>query len=449
MAIVDQTDATGTTTNVEIVVNSMLDPNDPLYLHPSDNPRAMLVSVAFSGIGYRSWRCADLRGLSVKNKTCFISGEYITGYYTQLKKLWEELSILSAKTQCSCQCTYGAKESMHKAEQDRRLIQFLMGLNEIYTTVRGSILMMNPLPSMAQAFFLLIQDEKQREMKPPNQMVAESVFLHANASENANNFRNNNFRANYTPNANFPNTNRSRPFCDYRKRPRHTKDKCFKLHGYSQTPRNYQNLKYNKNKRVGANAHSNLHDELSAKTEEFGPKDESQNLNLSKEQYGQLLNILQHFNTSSGGESSQNTNHRAGSVNLVAGTMNFAGMITCTSSIDFDKLSCRCFRTWIDTWILDSGASNHMTFNKTSLVDIRILPYPLLVTLPNGYRVKVTDIGSVYLAPQITLHKVMFVPSFKFDLISISSLTAQLKSLIAFTDTCCVLPFNEEASGDW
>lgn len=73
----------------------------------------------------------------------------ITSYYTQLKKFWEELSTLSAKTQCNCQCICGAKEGMHKAEQDRRLIQFLMGLNEVYTAVRGNILMMNPFPSMA------------------------------------------------------------------------------------------------------------------------------------------------------------------------------------------------------------------------------------------------------------------------------------------------------------
>ncbi|XP_009758109.1 uncharacterized protein [Nicotiana sylvestris] len=214
---------------------------------------------------------------------------------------------------------------MHKAEQDRRLIQFLMGLNEVYTVVRGSILMMNPIPSMAQAFSLLIQDEKQYEMRPSNHMVAESISLHANATGNANNSRNNNFRTNYPPNSNFPNTNRSKPFCDYCKRPEHTKDKYFKLHGYPQTSNNNQNFKYDKNKRVMANAHSNLSDKISGKTEEFGPKDENQNLNLSKEQYSQLINILQHFNTRSRGEGSHNTNHGAGSVNLAAGNMNFAG----------------------------------------------------------------------------------------------------------------------------
>ncbi|XP_075074557.1 uncharacterized protein LOC142162140 [Nicotiana tabacum] len=408
MVVVDQTNVNNNNTanveNVEPTVNSVLDPSDPLYLHLSDNPGAMLVSVTFSGIGYRSWRRAVLCGLSVKNKTGFISGECkrpdpqspkfrqwercddmvtswilnllskeivdsgvldITSYYTQLKKFWEELSTLSAKTQCNCQCICGAKEGMHKAEQDRRLIQFLMGLNEVYTA-----------------------DEKQREMRPSNHMVVESMSLHVNAARNANNSRNNNFRTNYTPNSNFPNTNRSRPFCDYCKRVGHTKYKCFKLHGYPQTSNNNQNPRYNRNKRVVADAHSNLSDEISARTEEFGPKDENQNLNLSKEQYSQLINILQHFNTSSGGECSQNTSHGAGTVNLAAGNMNFEDIITCTSYIDFGKLSCKCFRTWTNTWILDSGASNHLTFNKTTLVDIRILPYPLLVTLPNGYRVK-------------------------------------------------------------
>ncbi|XP_049393321.1 uncharacterized protein LOC125857737 [Solanum stenotomum] len=73
----------------------------------------------------------------------------VTGYYTQLKRLWEELSTLDTSCQCTCLCICGGKVKMHKAEQDRRLIQFLMGLNEAFTIVRGSILMMNPLPTMA------------------------------------------------------------------------------------------------------------------------------------------------------------------------------------------------------------------------------------------------------------------------------------------------------------
>lgn len=118
----------------------------------------------------------------------------ITGYYTKLKKLWEELSTLNAKTQCTCDYTCGAKSNVHKAEQDRRLIQFLMGLNGVYTVIRDSILMMNPLPSMAQAFSLLVQDEQQREIKPFNQLSLESTALHVGTS------RAPSYKTNYSPN---------------------------------------------------------------------------------------------------------------------------------------------------------------------------------------------------------------------------------------------------------
>ncbi|XP_070057912.1 uncharacterized protein [Nicotiana tomentosiformis] len=87
-----------------------------------------------------------------------------------MKRLWEELNTLNAHAQCNCQCTCGAKANMHKAEQDRRLIQFLIGLNEVYTVVKGNILMMNPLPSIAHAFSILIQEEKQREVRPSNRL---------------------------------------------------------------------------------------------------------------------------------------------------------------------------------------------------------------------------------------------------------------------------------------
>ena len=49
------------------------------------------------------------------------------------------------------------------AQQDQqRLMQFLMGLNESYSAIRGQILLMNPLPSVCQAYSFVCQEEKQR-----------------------------------------------------------------------------------------------------------------------------------------------------------------------------------------------------------------------------------------------------------------------------------------------
>ncbi|KAH0730564.1 hypothetical protein KY289_001752 [Solanum tuberosum] len=88
-----------------------------------------------------------------------------------MKRLWEELGTLDNNNQCNCVCICGAKTAMHKAEQDRRLIQFLMGLNE---------------------------DEKQREVKPRNYLTTDSTALSA--------YGNN--------------------------QPGHIKDKCYRLHGF-------------------------------------------------------------------------------------------------------------------------------------------------------------------------------------------------------------------------
>ena len=176
----------------------------------------------------------------------------VTGYYTKMKKLWEEMSTIDVNSQCSCVCTCGGKVKMHKAEQDRRLIHFLMGLNEVYTAVRGNILMMSNLPTMAQAFAILSQEEKQRKMKPINHMVLESTSLNAsvssqnNATNNATNsssYRGNTNRGNGNYNSTAYNNNnafrgssntgnRSNMFCEYCKRSGHVKDRCYKLHGY-------------------------------------------------------------------------------------------------------------------------------------------------------------------------------------------------------------------------
>ena len=43
-------------------------------------------------------------------------------------------------------------------------MQFLMGLNEFYSAVRGQILLMNPLPDVTKAYSSIVQEEKQRSL---------------------------------------------------------------------------------------------------------------------------------------------------------------------------------------------------------------------------------------------------------------------------------------------
>ncbi|KAL5864049.1 hypothetical protein ACOSQ3_001563 [Xanthoceras sorbifolium] len=73
----------------------------------------------------------------------------ISTYYTKLKSLWDELASYNDAT--------------HGAQQDQqKLMQFLMGLNDSYSIIRGQILLMNPLPSVRQVCSSISQEEKQR-----------------------------------------------------------------------------------------------------------------------------------------------------------------------------------------------------------------------------------------------------------------------------------------------
>ena len=289
----------------------------------------------------------------------------ITVYYTRMKKLWEELNTLNVKNHCSCVCVCGAKDSIFKAEQDRRLIHFLMGLNEVYTVIRRNILMMNPLPSMGQAFSLLIQEEKQREFKPIGRMSTDSVSLNVKAVDNKGhggrpfrtNFQGNSYGnygdTNSSSGGNHyqsNNTNRNVIVCDYCKRAGHIKDKCYKLHGYPQNNNNQNNRSGNynggqnfrqqgssyKGRRVVANVHGSVGDVVSANGEEQSQSqgDVLKSVKFTKEQYGQIMSLPQHFKNENVGEDTA-VNNTSG---LAAGSMNFAGIVVCSSSIVFDNL---------------------------------------------------------------------------------------------------------------
>lgn len=83
---------------------------------------------------------------------------------TRIKRLWDELDSLNSHINCLCACTCKGKKKIAKSLEDQRLIQFLMGLNDVYSQARGNILMLNPLPRINHAYSLLLQDENQMEV---------------------------------------------------------------------------------------------------------------------------------------------------------------------------------------------------------------------------------------------------------------------------------------------
>ncbi|KAL6318603.1 hypothetical protein AAG906_000681 [Vitis piasezkii] len=99
--------------------------------------------------GYATWsRCNDMVHswiVNTLNLEIADSQLSVSAYYTKLKGLWDELASYNA--------------AAHGAQQDQqKLMQFLMGLNESYSAIRRQILLMNPLPSCPPSILLSVHN---------------------------------------------------------------------------------------------------------------------------------------------------------------------------------------------------------------------------------------------------------------------------------------------------
>lgn len=82
----------------------------------------------------------------------------VAQYYTKLKKSWDELTYLTPIPECTC----GAAKMMADTYDSNRLMQFLMGLSDAYDSIRGQILIKEPLPSANKAYSMVLCGETER-----------------------------------------------------------------------------------------------------------------------------------------------------------------------------------------------------------------------------------------------------------------------------------------------
>ncbi|KAL5818430.1 hypothetical protein ACOSQ4_022272 [Xanthoceras sorbifolium] len=431
-------ESTNPNTSINSVISNSISPihNSPFYIHPSDSPGTVLVSQLLNGDNYPTWRRAMRMALSAKNKMGFITGTIIKpqspeakiaewercndmvlswllnsifpdiansviytdtakdvwedlfnrfsqgnparvfqikraiSYFTKLKTLWDELGSYNSIPDCSC----GSSKAIQEYQQQEQVYQFLMGLNESYSSIRSQILAMDSLPSLGKIYSLLLQEEKQRELHlvplPPHESAALAV---PKVEPNQNKYRSSRIDSKSKP----------RSQCDYCHRPGHTKAKCYKLHGYP-------------SKQVN-----------SASTTDAPSINQSELHQLTSEQYQQLVSIL--------------------NLNTVQPTANLAGDFICCSS--FIPSS---------SWVIDTGASDHITSSIHYLSHVIPVSSHKPVQLPNREFSHISHIGRATLSDKITLNNVLCVPDFHFNLLSVSKITKSLNCAVIFFHGFCV-----------
>ncbi|XP_075499126.1 uncharacterized protein LOC142537500 [Primulina tabacum] len=154
----------------------------------------------------------------------------ISVYYSKLKNLWDEYASLVTLSSCKCDTT----KQYLKHEQQQRLLQFRIGLNDSYMSIRSQILMMNPLPNVGQAFSILSQEETHRCLILMDTQPASVFYTSQYKSQETKKYHTQN-----------PNLNH----CEYCNMTGHAKDIYYKLVGYTPGNRFYGQQLFSDNKR--------------------------------------------------------------------------------------------------------------------------------------------------------------------------------------------------------
>ncbi|KAG8387202.1 hypothetical protein BUALT_Bualt03G0228700 [Buddleja alternifolia] len=88
------------------------------------------------------------------------------------------------------------------------------------------------------------------------------------------------------------------------------------------------------------------------------------------------------------------------------------------------------------TWIIDSGATNHMTFDSKQVKHVKSSSKKIVSTA-NGNEAPIIGEGSLTLTNTLNLDSVLVVPSLDYNLLSVSQITTALSCVVIFWPNLC------------
>ena len=90
------------------------------------------------------------------------------------------------------------------------------------------------------------------------------------------------------------------------------------------------------------------------------------------------------------------------------------------------------------SWIVDYGASDHMTGDRSLFSSYSLCFSNLTIRIADGSCSKVAGTGTVYISPTLILKSVLFVPNLDCNLISMHKLNRDLNCETKFVANSCV-----------
>ncbi|GJZ42161.1 ribonuclease H-like domain-containing protein [Tanacetum coccineum] len=381
---------------------------DPLFLHANDSNRNPIISFKLEGTeNYKILGCVTqelylgqiysinakdvwdeleetysktdgsvIYNMHFKVHTFTQSGLSLAEYYHKFNSQWRQYDALVDLPKCTCDTV----EKLKKYDQLTRLMQFLIGLDDVYANVRSSILITEPLPDVKYTFATLSRDESHRSnnvysVSKTRSSSSSAIISRSNNDWSANKSSNQNSqnrRFNRGPNPNL--------VCKNCNMIGHTIDRCFELVGY---PSGFKKNPKGNNSKAYVN------------------------------------NVTTSTNT-----------HVLTSIPIGS------NMVFCFASCRFFDMhnDISTYSAYVG-WIIDYGASQHMTYSTVLLFNvIDVSHLDITVAHPNGTVAKVNQIGSFKLIETLIIHDVLVVPGYHVRLLSVHKIASVNKVNVVFND---------------
>ncbi|WVZ08815.1 hypothetical protein V8G54_022161 [Vigna mungo] len=313
----------------------------------------------------------------------------VNQFFTELKILWEELESLRPIPNCTCTvpCSCELSKISLKYREIEHIICFLKGLNDSYNT-----------------------QERQERSGISHTQFAETTKVLATVNNKSNNWKGdqtwkNQGRGSGQGRGRGKNPNHGKQ-CSYCNKMNHTMDECYSKHGY---PPWYKKTDGNSEVRGGWNS-ANVCQNISGLETDQKNSTSAALSSLTPEQMQKLLKMIEEADQPSHIINQMQSNNKEDD----SGTL---------------------------SWIIDTGATDHVTHEKESFVTFYKIK-PITVRLPNNTIITANYAGTVQFSKDFVLFNVLYIPDFSFNLISVQSLTKDLNCSLTFSSRDCQIREN-------
>ncbi|CAA7032084.1 unnamed protein product [Microthlaspi erraticum] len=345
-----------------------------------------------------------IQQLKAELACCKQRGLAIEAYFGKLNRIWDSMAHYRPIRTCKCgkcECDLGTTQEQDREEE--KVHEFLFGLDETFRTVRSTLVSRSPLQPLEEVYNIVRQEE---DLKTSARTSDETLEVTAHAVQT---------RARVNPIRG--DTHDTSLMCKHCHRSGHPSDSCFAVIGYpdwwGERPRVRTMQGKGRGGFSGSASHGRGRMVNYANAVQVPPVTAQEQVNytitdkdrdgvngLNDSQWRMLMNLLN------------------------------AGASTST-----EKLSGTYFPS---SWMLDTGASHHLTENYNLLINVRKMD-PVLIILADGrQRVSETE-GTVVLGSNLVLKSVFFVEELKSDLIAVGQLMDENNCVVQLADKFLVI----------